>query len=176
VVHYQSLPSKFIGFQMLALLALFTLSFSPVVLSLDTDVALGSEPPSVVGDGEVSQSVKQLTLSERYDLASVVTLVRVLRTGNLINPASSVGGFVVIEGAAYSAELIKTWKGSAKNPMGFRVFFSSCVSPLEIQKKYLIFAQYSVEGILQAISCEDMLEGPDSEKAQLALQAFVPPA
>jgi len=40
----------------------------------------------------------------------------------------------------------------------------------------LIFAQYSVEGILQAISCEDMLEGPDSEKAQLALQAFVPPA
>jgi len=170
------LPGKFKGLQIIALLAFFALSFSPTVLSLDTGAELDSESPSVVSDDKATQPVKRLTLSERFDLANVVTLVKVLRTGNLINPASSVNGFVVIEGAAYSAELIRTWKGSAKNPMGFRVFFSSCVSPLEIQKKYLIFAQYSVEGILQAISCEDMLEGPDSEKAQLALQAFVPPA
>jgi len=175
-VHYQLLPNKLIGVQIIAALTLFALSFSPMVLSLDAVAELGSESPLVVADDEANQPVKRLTLSERFDLANVVTLVRVLRTGNLINPASSVDGFVVIEGAAYSAELIRTWKGTAKNPMGFRVFFSSCLSRLEIQKKYLVFAQYSVEGILQAISCEDILEGQDSEKAQLALQAFVSPA
>jgi len=175
-VHYQSSPRKLRGVQIIAALTLLALSFSSVVLSEGAVAKLGSESPSVVADDEVSQPVAALTLSERYDLANVVTLVRVLRAGNLINSASSANGFVVVEGAAYSAELIKVWKGSVKNPMGFRVFFSSCLSPLEIQKQYLVFAQYSIEGILQAVSCEDMLGGEDSEKAQLALQAFVPPA
>jgi len=175
-VHFQSLPSKLTGVQIIAALTLFALGFSSVVSSENAEAKLASGSPSAVADDKVNQSAARLTLSERYDLANVVTLVRVLRAGNLINPASSANGSVVVEGAAYSAELIRIWKGSVNNPVGFRVFFSNCLAPLEIQQQYLVFAQYSIEGILQAVSCEDMLAGEDSEKAQLALQAFVPPA
>lgn len=184
-MRYRSFLGRLISAHGLAVPMLFALSFSSVISSSAVAQEPDSVPPVVTsdseshemgGDSEVIPPLVPLSLTERYDLANVVTLVRILRKGNLINPASGTHGFIAIEGAAYSAELIKTWKGSVKNPMGFRVFFSHCLSSLEIQKEYLVFAQYSIEGILQAVSCEDMLTGQDSKKAQLALQIFDSPA
>lgn len=184
-MQYQSLPGKLFGAQGIAVRVVFALSFSFVISSTTVAQETDSRSPAVASDSGlsamavdsvVSEPLKSLSLIERYDLADVVALVRILRKGDLINPASGTFGFVVIEGAAYSAERVKIWKGSTKNSVGFRVFFSHCLSSLEVQKEYLVFARYSVEGILQAVSCDDILTGQTSKEAQLALQAFEPPA
>lgn len=120
------------------------------------------------GAGAVTDS----SLHERFHAADVVSLVRIHRVGNLVNPAMTSRGMMAVEALSYTAGVIKGWKGQDQSMVNFRVDFSDCVNDLQVGEQYLIFSRQNLDGGLQAYSCEDMIPAAVAQDLVAELNAM----
>ncbi len=120
---------------------------------------------SVSADSDIS-------LGERLESVDMVSLVRVNRVGNLVNPAMTTRGMMAVEGLRYTAGVLKGWKGVEQEIVTFRVDFSHCVNDLSVGEEYLVFSRQNIDGDLQTFSCGDMIPAAAAQDLVAELNAL----
>lgn len=103
-------------------------------------------------------------VAERYSGADQVSLVKVSRVGNLVNPAMTSRGMLAVEGLTYTVQVLKEWKGAGENNLTFRVDFNNCVNMLRKDEVYLVFSHQNDDGNLQAYNCDDLINAEAAEE------------
>ncbi len=97
------------------------------------------------------------TVVERYGEADQVSLVRVNRIGNLVNPALTSRGMLAVQSALYSVKVLREWKGNGQSSVAIRVDYSDCAQTLRKGQDYLVFSRRNEQQQLQAYRCEDLI-------------------
>lgn len=103
-------------------------------------------------------AVASSDLAERVSQSDQVSLLKVKRVGNLVNPAMTYRGMMAAEAVLYTAQVLKDWKGNGQANVTFRVDFSDCVNMLHKDQSYLVFSQRNDDGNLQTYGCADMIQ------------------
>ena len=97
-------------------------------------------------------------IAERFGQSDQVSLLKVKRVGNLVNPAMTYRGMMASEAVVYTGQVLRDWKGSGETNVTFRVDFSDCVEMLRKDQSYLVFSQRNDDGDLQTYGCADMIQ------------------